>query len=65
MGRIDCWIAWLSSFWMCKAEERRSGAASTLSGSEQRQRLTMEEIFLAILGEGSQRDSKQELSWLA
>jgi hypothetical protein len=50
---------------MCKAEERRSGAASTLSGSEQGQRLTMEEIFPAILGEGSQRDSKQELSWLA
>jgi ABC-2 type transport system ATP-binding protein len=46
-------------------EELRAGVASTLPGSEQRQRLTMEEIFLAILGEGSRQDSKQELSWLA
>lgn len=46
-------------------EELRAGAASTLPGSEQRQRRTMEEIFLAILGEGSRQDSKQELSWLA
>ncbi|MGA7244377.1 MAG: ABC transporter ATP-binding protein [Terracidiphilus sp.] len=46
-------------------EKLRSGVASTLPGSEQRQRLTLEEIFLAILGEGGQQDSKQELSWLA
>jgi ABC-2 type transport system ATP-binding protein len=46
-------------------EELRAGVASTIPGSEQRQRLTMEEIFLAILGEGSPQDPKQELSWLA
>jgi ABC-2 type transport system ATP-binding protein len=46
-------------------EELRAGVASTIPGSEQRQRLTMEEIFLAILGEGSPQDPKQELSGLA
>jgi ABC-2 type transport system ATP-binding protein len=46
-------------------EELRSGVASTLPGSEQQQRLTMEEIFLAILGADGHRESTQELSWLA
>jgi ABC-2 type transport system ATP-binding protein len=46
-------------------EELRAGVASTLPGAELRQRLTMEEIFLAILGEGNRQDPSQELSWLA
>lgn len=46
-------------------EELRTGVASTLPGSEQQQRLTMEEIFLAILGADGHRESTQELSWLA
>ena len=46
-------------------EELRAGVASRLPGSEQRQRLTMEEIFLLILGEDGGQDSKLELSWLA
>ena len=46
-------------------EELRSGVASTLPGAEQEQRLTLEEIFLSIVGAGGQQDPAQELSWLA
>lgn len=46
-------------------DELRSGIASTLPGSEQQQRLTLEEIFLSILGADGHRESTQELSWLA
>ena len=46
-------------------EELRAGVASTLPGAEQEQRLTLEEIFLSIVGAGTQQDPAQELSWLA
>lgn len=46
-------------------EELRAGVASTLPGTAQVQRLTLEEIFLAIVGAGGQQESAQELSWLA
>jgi ABC-2 type transport system ATP-binding protein len=46
-------------------EELRAGVASTLPGAEQEQRLTLEEIFLAIVGAGGTADAAQELSWLA
>jgi ABC-2 type transport system ATP-binding protein len=46
-------------------EDLRSGVASTLPGTEQEQRLTLEEIFLAIVGVGGQQEPPQELSWLA
>jgi len=42
-------------------EELRAGVASTLPGTEGR--LTLEEIFLSIVG--SDREQAQELSWLA
>jgi ABC-2 type transport system ATP-binding protein len=45
-------------------EELRAGVASTLPGSETGQRLTLEEIFLSIVGTGGQEPA-QELSWLA
>src|SRR5271167_4357688 len=45
-------------------EELRAGVASTLPGEEQEQRLTLEEIFLAIVGAGN-LEPAQELSWLA
>jgi len=45
-------------------EELRVGVASALPGSEAGQRLTLEEIFLSIVGAGSQEPA-QELSWLA
>lgn len=45
-------------------EELRTGVASTLPGFEPQQRLTLEEIFLAILGADGHRESAQELSWL-
>jgi len=45
-------------------EELRTGVASSLPGSEQGQRLTLEQIFLSIVGAGGQ-ESAQELSWLA
>ena len=45
-------------------EELRAGVASSLPGSESGQRLTLEEIFLSIVGAGAQ-ESGQELSWLA
>jgi ABC-2 type transport system ATP-binding protein len=46
-------------------EDLRSGVASTLPGAEHEQRLTLEEIFLAIVGAGGQQEPPQELSWLA
>jgi len=45
-------------------EELRAGVASTLPGAEQEQRLTLEEIFLAIVGAGGQQEQAQELTWL-
>jgi len=44
-------------------EELRAGVASTLPGTETGQRLTLEEIFLSIVGVGG-NESMQELSWL-
>jgi ABC-2 type transport system ATP-binding protein len=46
-------------------EELRAGVASTLPGAQSTQRLTLEEIFLSIVGAGDSFDSAQELSWLA
>ena len=45
-------------------EELRAGVASALPGSEAGQRLTLEEIFLSIVGAAGQEPA-QELSWLA
>ncbi len=45
-------------------EELRAGVASSLPGAESAQRLTLEEIFLSIVGAGS-AEPAQELSWLA
>jgi ABC-2 type transport system ATP-binding protein len=45
-------------------EELRTGVASTLPGTEGEQRLTLEEIFLAIVGAGEQQEQAQELTWL-
>jgi ABC-2 type transport system ATP-binding protein len=45
-------------------EDLRAGVASTLPGAEAGQTLTLEEIFLSIVGAGGQ-ESAQELSWLA
>jgi ABC-2 type transport system ATP-binding protein len=45
-------------------EELRAGVASTLPGAESGQRLTLEEMFLSIVGASGQ-ESAQELSWLA
>jgi ABC-2 type transport system ATP-binding protein len=45
-------------------EELRAGVASSLPGAEGSQRLTLEEIFLAIVGAGG-AEPAQELSWLA
>ena len=45
-------------------EELRAGVTSTLPGAEQVQRLTLEEIFLAIVGADGQQETAQELSWL-
>jgi len=36
-----------------------------LPGAEHEQRLTLEEIFLSIVGAGEQQEPQQELSWLA
>jgi ABC-2 type transport system ATP-binding protein len=44
-------------------EDLRAGVASTLPGSESGARLTLEEIFLSIVGAGGQ-EPMQELSWL-
>jgi ABC-2 type transport system ATP-binding protein len=46
-------------------EELRAGVASTLPGSEQEQRLTLEEIFLSIVGADGSQEPAQELTWLA
>jgi ABC-2 type transport system ATP-binding protein len=45
--------------------ELRAGVASTLPGSGEELRLTLEEIFLSIVGAGGQLEPQQELSWLA
>jgi ABC-2 type transport system ATP-binding protein len=44
-------------------EALRAGVASTLPGAESGQRLTLEEIFLSIVGAGG-GEPVQELSWL-
>ncbi len=44
-------------------EELRAGVASTLPGEESSRKLTLEEIFLSIVGAGAEEPS-QELSWL-
>jgi ABC-2 type transport system ATP-binding protein len=46
-------------------EALRAGVASTLPGAEQEQQLTLEEIFLSIVGAGGELEPAQELSWLA
>ena len=45
-------------------EELRAGVASALPGTESGQRLTLEQIFLSIVGADSQEPA-QELSWLS
>jgi ABC-2 type transport system ATP-binding protein len=45
-------------------DQLRSGVASVLPGAEAEQRLTLEEIFLALVG-ADQRGPVQELTWLA
>ena len=44
-------------------EELRAGVASTLPGEESSRKLTLEEIFLSIVGAGTEEPA-QELSWL-
>jgi len=44
-------------------DDLRAGVASTLPGAEGEQRLTLEEIFLSIVGATGQ-EASQELSWL-
>ena len=44
-------------------EDLRSGVASTVPGIESEQRLTLEEIFLSVVGAGA-HEAQQELSWL-
>ena len=44
--------------------ELRAGVASTLPGTQNEQRLTLEEMFLSIVGASGQEQT-QELSWLA
>jgi ABC-2 type transport system ATP-binding protein len=45
-------------------DDLRAGVASTLPGAAGDQRLTLEEIFLSIVGAGN-AEATQELSWLA
>jgi ABC-2 type transport system ATP-binding protein len=45
-------------------EELRAGVVSTLPDAEREERLTLEEIFLSIVGAGG-LEQAQELSWLA
>jgi ABC-2 type transport system ATP-binding protein len=45
-------------------EQLRAGVASSLPGTDSHQKLTLEEIFLSIVG-GGNVESAQELSWLA
>ena len=44
-------------------EQLRAGVASNLTGAQSDQRLTLEEIFLSIVGAG-EKEPVQELSWL-
>jgi ABC-2 type transport system ATP-binding protein len=46
-------------------EDLRAGVASKLPGADQEQRLTLEEIFLSIVGADGVQEASQELSWLA
>ena len=46
-------------------EALRAGVQSTLPGAGQEQRLTLEEIFLSIVGADVQQEPAQELTWLA
>jgi ABC-2 type transport system ATP-binding protein len=46
-------------------DELRAGVASSLPGTEAGQRLTLEQMFLAIVGAGGAAEPAQELSWLA
>jgi len=46
-------------------EELRAGVASKLPGAGQVQRLTLEEIFLSVVGANGEQEPAQELSWLA
>jgi ABC-2 type transport system ATP-binding protein len=45
-------------------EDLRAGVESTLPGTETEQKLTLEEIFLSIVGASGQ-EAAQELSWLS
>jgi ABC-2 type transport system ATP-binding protein len=45
-------------------EELRAGVASSLPGTQGEQRLTLEEMFLSIVGANG-REQTQELSWLS
>jgi len=46
-------------------DELRAGVASKLPGEEREQRLTLEEIFLSIVGaDGVRQEPTQELTWL-
>jgi ABC-2 type transport system ATP-binding protein len=45
-------------------EELRAGVLSTLPDGEREERVTLEEIFLSIVGAGG-GEPAQELSWLA
>jgi ABC-2 type transport system ATP-binding protein len=45
-------------------EDLRAGVAATLPGGESGARLTLEEMFLSIVGAGAAGEPVQELSWL-
>jgi ABC-2 type transport system ATP-binding protein len=45
-------------------EDLRAGVAATLPGGESATRLTLEEMFLSIVGAGAAGEPVQELSWL-
>ncbi|HUB30811.1 MAG TPA: ABC transporter ATP-binding protein [Terracidiphilus sp.] len=45
-------------------EDLRAGVAATLPGGESGTRLTLEEMFLSIVGAGAAGETVQELSWL-
>ncbi len=46
-------------------DELRAGVASTLPGADKEEKLTLEEIFLSIVGASGELEPQQELSWLA
>jgi ABC-2 type transport system ATP-binding protein len=46
-------------------DELRAGVASTLPGTDKEEKLTLEEIFLSIVGASGELEPQQELSWLA